>query len=211
MNGLIISNGSIDNKEIIYENFNKADYVICADGGLEYLRRLKLVPDKVIGDLDSISPEGERYIKDKKIDLVKYPSIKDASDTELAIDYMLENNIKNIVLIGNTGTRLDHTMANIFLLNKIKNNGGHGTIIDANNIIQILDRDMEVDKLEAYSISIIPFTQEGIVVSLEGFFYKLSEDLIEFSSSLGLSNEILGDKALIKVHRGKALLFFSKD
>lgn len=211
MKALIISSGAIDNYDKLMEMFQEVDYILCADGGLNHLAKLDLLPHMVIGDLDSITELGRKYIEDKNINTIKYPSIKDATDTELAIEYLIEKNYKEIILMGGTGTRLDHTMANIFLLNMIKDKGAIGKIIDNNNIIQLLDKDMEIQNLEDAYVSIIPIVEEGINVSLDGFYYDLIKEDIGFASTVGVSNKVTRHKAQIKVHSGKAIIFFSWD
>ena len=100
----------------------------------------------------------------------KYSSIKDATDTALAMEYLIDKEYKEIILMGVTGTRQDHTMANIFLLNTLHDKGIKGKIIDDNNIIYLIDNYMELQYLEDKYVSIVPIVEEGIVISLKGFF-----------------------------------------
>lgn len=211
MKGLIISNGTIKDYDRLKKEIDTSDFIICADGGIEYLIKLNAEPDLVLGDLDSISQLGLDYIKNKSIQVKLFPSIKDDTDTALALEYLLDRGFDEITFMGVTGTRMDHTMANILLLNTLLERGVKGKIIDDNNIIQLVDEYLEIEYMENSYVSIIPISEKGVVVSLQGFFYNLNKGKIEFGSTYGISNRIIEDCGKIKIHSGKALVFISKD
>lgn len=211
MKGLIVSSGSIEDLEQLKMEYTKSDYVICADGGVNYLMKINSLPHMVLGDLDSTNKDGLEFIKRYNIPIEKYPSKKDETDTELAIHHLLERDIKDITLMGVTGSRIDHSLANVFLLREIYNKGARAKIINANNIVYYIRDFLELDKKENHYVSVIPLTIEGITVSLEGFLYPLCKKYIQFSSTIGISNEILEEKGLIYIHKGEALVIESRD
>ena len=200
MKGLIISSGKINDYTLLEDLIEENDYIVCADGGLNHLMNINKAPHVILGDLDSVSDLGIKYIKDNNIKVEKYPSIKDNTDSELAIIYLINKGIDDMILIGGTGTRLDHTLANLFLLKRFNKNGKHLKVIDDNNIVTYV-----VDTIE------IAINYEGIIVSLTGFKYPLDNKYIEFSSTLGISNEIIEDIGIIEIHKGEALVFESLD
>lgn len=211
MKGLIVSNGTITDYGRLELEANRADFIICADGGMNHLAKINKKPDIVIGDLDSINQLALDYIKSNNIPVEKYPAIKDATDTNIAMEYLIDKGYKEIVLMGVTGTRQDHTMANIFLLSTLHDKGIKGKIVDDNNIIYLIDDYLELEYLEDSYLSIIPIVNEGIVISLSGFFYNLDREFIPFGSTHGISNKIIENIGIIKVHSGRALIFVSKD
>lgn len=211
MKGLIVSNGTIIDYSRLELEANRADFIICADGGMNHLAKINKKPDIVIGDLDSINQFALNYIKNNNIPVEKYPSIKDATDTNIAMEYLIDKGYKEIILMGVTGTRQDHTMANIFLLNTLHDKGIKGKIVDDNNIIYLIDDYLELEYLEDSYVSIIPIVNEGIVISLSGFFYYLDKEFIQFGSTHGISNKIIENIGIIRVHSGRALIFVSKD
>ncbi|CAK7021172.1 thiamine diphosphokinase [Tissierella carlieri] len=211
MKGLIISSGTITDYSILELVVKESDFIICADGGMNHLAKINKKPNLVMGDLDSISESALNYIKDNNITVEKYSSIKDATDTALAMEYLIDKEYKEIILMGVTGTRQDHTMANIFLLNTLHDKGIKGKIIDDNNIIYLIDNYMELQYLEDKYVSIVPIVEEGIVISLKGFFYNLDREFIKFGSTHGISNKIINEIGIIEIHKGKALVFISKD
>ncbi len=92
----------------------------------------------MLGDFDSILKEDyENYCK-AGVEILKYPEEKDATDTEIAIDEGIKRGCRQIILIGVTGSRLDHSLSNIFSLKKILDNGIKGMIVDKYNEIYLI-------------------------------------------------------------------------
>ncbi|NLY47145.1 MAG: thiamine diphosphokinase [Tissierella sp.] len=211
MKGLIISSGKINDYSLLEKLICENDYIVCADGGLDHIMQVDKIPNIILGDLDSISDLGVKYIKEKNIEIEKFPSIKDNTDTELAIIHLINKGMDHITLIGGTGTRLDHTVANIFLLKKFNKDGVFFRIVDDNNVINYVTDAIRIEKKENRFISIIPLNSEGIVVSLIGFKYPLKDKHIKFSSTLGVSNEIIHDYGTVMIYKGEALVFESLD
>lgn len=211
MKGLIIASGKIDNYSLLNKLINKHDYILCVDGGLNHIIGLNREPDLVLGDLDSISQAGLTYIYDKDIKVIKYPVNKNKTDTELAIRWMIEKKISGITLVGATGSRLDHTLANIYLLKYIYENGIEGQVVDENNIIRYTNKFLKVKRKEDYNLSIMPLNHEGCLVSLEGFQYLLDRVHIPFGSTLGISNKIVEDIGTLILYKGEILVIESKD
>ncbi|TJX16176.1 thiamine diphosphokinase [Tissierella creatinini] len=213
MKGLIISAGNIKNYKRLKDLISNIDFefILCADGGIRHAISLDRVPNAVIGDLDSTAKEDLKYIDENSIQVIKYPVEKDETDTELAIEYLISRRIKDITLIGGTGSRIDHTMANILLLHRLMIKGIDGRIIDEHNIIQITDKCVNLRKKKDYNISIIPISNDGIVVSLKGFYYPLENKRIQFGSTLGISNRIVNDIGIINIIKGLALIIESID
>ncbi len=211
MKGLIISSGTINDYSLLEKLIDENDYIVCADGGLDHLIKIDQIPNIILGDLDSISLFGIKYIEDKAIQVEKYPSIKDNTDSELAIMYLIEKGIKKITLIGGSGTRLDHTIANIFLMKRFNKEDIELKIVDDNNIVNYVDDTFEIKRRQGWFISIIPLNFDGICVSLTGFRYPLYHKYIEFSSTLGVSNEVIDEIGKIEIHKGEALVFESLD
>lgn len=211
MKGLVISSGTINNYSILDSMVEEVNFIVCADGGMDHLMKINRLPDLVLGDLDSISEQALDYINKNKIAIQKYPSIKDATDTALAMEYLVDEGFRDITLIGVTGTRQDHTIANVLLLNTLYDKGVKGKIVDDNNVIYLIDDYLELKYQEGSYVSIVPITDNGIEVSLEGFYYNLNNEKIKFGSTYGISNKITNDYGKIKIHSGRALVFISKD
>ena len=211
MQGLVVSNGNINDYDKLNSIFESSDYVVCADGGIRHLREIDKSPNILLGDLDSVSKKDLEFVKSKNIEIHKFPPVKDKTDTELATEYLIDLACKSIYFLGATGSRIDHTLANVFLLNLLLKKGIRGIIVDDKNEIYIEDDFLQLKKLEKSFLSIMPIDQAGINLSISGCFYNLDNAFIPFGSTHGISNEIVEDKCSIKIHRGKAIIIRSID
>jgi thiamine pyrophosphokinase len=211
MKYLIVSNGSIKDIELIKQIAQRTDFIICADGGIKHLFKANILPDLVIGDLDSISEDERLEISKRNIKVLKYPTKKDKTDTELAIDYAIENDAEEILLLGATGTRLDHTIANIMILFRLLRLGIKGCIIDSHNEVYIVDSELELQQKEDTYVSIIPLMNDAIGVTLKGFEYETENKDFKMSSTLGISNRIIYEKGYINIKKGPCLVIRSRD
>ena len=211
MKGLIVSSGAIKDYELLKKTVAENDYIVCADGGVNHLLKIGKMPDVVIGDLDSIGQEELNLIEKEDIKIEKFSTMKDETDTELCIDYILKKGFKEITLMGVTGTRLDHTLANIYLLKKIDSLQARGSIVDEHNIIHYVKESILLDRREGVFISIIPIDSDGVVVSLDGFLYPLKNEYIDWTSTRGISNKIIEEAGYIQICQGSALVIESKD
>ncbi len=210
MKGLLVASGSIRDLDLLKSYYNKVDYCIAVDGGMNYCKNAGIVPDLVIGDLDSIDREVLSYIEDLNIEIFKYPVEKNATDLEIAADYLLEKNFNKIYLAGVVGSRWDHSLANILLLNKLKDRNADGIIVNNKNTMCLVDDYMEIRDSKNY-ISLVPSSDEGIEVSLEGFKYPLDRFSVDYGSTRCVSNELDGEVGIIRVHKGRAFVVTSED
>lgn len=189
----------------------KVDFILAVDGGANHCIKASVIPNLILGDLDSISKKTLKFVKSKDIIIEKFPRKKDATDTELSLDYLIEKGYRDITLMGVTGSRMDHSLGNIFLLNSLKKKNIEARIIDDNNIICLVEDNLILSRKENSFISIIPISTCGIRISLKGFEYNLDRRDVEFSSTITISNRVLDEKAIIEIHRGKALVIESRD
>lgn len=210
MKGLVISSGEIKDLELLKIEVEKSDYIICADGGFDYMMKIDQVPNLVVGDLDSITKEGLEYINKYNIDLKRYPVMKNETDNELATDEMIKKGIKDITFMGVVGSRYDHSLINIFLLRKLYKKNIVAKIVSDRNIIMYTNDTMLLENNNKY-ISVIPISTEGAIITLEGFVYPLNKYFMEFGSSRGISNEIKDSLAKITIHNGEVLVLESID
>lgn len=211
---LIVSNGLIKNPGVIMQllqnnyNFNNNHLIISADGAVKNCLKLKILPDIIIGDMDSINLNDKKILKDlnHKINYIKFPHDKNESDTQLALDYALENDIKNVILTGALGKRIDHTVGNIFNIASEKFKNLDIKIIDENFEISVLRQSGEIKGTKGSIISIFSLSPYTYFINTEGLKYKLKEEKLFFSPVRGLSNIFEDDKAVINIKEGCLLL-----
>ncbi|MEK9143426.1 MAG: thiamine diphosphokinase [Patescibacteria group bacterium] len=186
----------------------KSNYIIGVDRGAYWLIGNSVIPNIVIGDFDSVNAREFQMIKHKVKRVKEYPKKKNFTDMELAVDHAISLHPKEVIIYGSIGSRLDHTIGNIQLLERLHD---VGVIRDRNNEVRIISGRTTVRKDARYQyISLLPIT-ETIEVSLIGFLYDVSHARIRRGQTLGISNEIREDEATINIHSGKALVIWSRD
>ena len=209
MKAIIIASGNVIKKEIFNEIYSESDFIICADGGLNYLDSLNAKPNLIVGDFDSVDINFlDKY---KNVTTKKYPKEKNYTDTEIAIEEAIAYGYNEITIFGATGTRLDHTMANILLIERYIKNNISIRIVDNNNYISILNKDITINKKEGYYVSIVPISEYIDGITLKGMKYPLLDVKVDRGSTLCISNEIIADKAEIFIKNGIGIIFVSKD
>ena len=205
----IVLNGEIKNytktKDIIVEE--KYDYIIGGDGGCNHLFKMNILPNYIIGDLDSINKDLISYYENKNIILKKYPSHKDATDGEMCVHLAKELKASSIDFIAALGGRIDHTLANIGLLNYAKDMDIIPRIItDEEEIYIIRNEEKVISGKKGDTISIVAIEKDARGVTLKDLEYPLNNAKLGHLSSLGISNVMLKDECRIKIEDGCALI-----
>ncbi len=208
---LIISNGTIDDIDMLRSEIDITDYIICADGGARYFANLDVYPNIIVGDLDSLDDDIRTHMKEKGIEFLKFPAKKDKTDTELAIDYAIDMGVSEVTLIGVTGTRFDHTLANIMLLRRLMEKNIDAKIVDNHNEIFMIKDELILEKKDNTFVSIVPLTETVKGVTLKGFEYEIYNRDFKIDTSLGISNVITEEKGSISIEQGICLVIRSRD
>ena len=215
MRVLILTGGYIDDDfaELYIKNY-RPHYIIAADRGMEFCRRRGIVPDCIVGDFDSANEETVAYFHQiPQIIWKQFCPKKDETDTELALMTAFEHQASEIHLVGATGTRLDHVLGNIRLLQKALMRDIPAYIIDTNNRISLTDGVKKIEKKEQYGkyVSILPFGTTVKNITLKGLLYPLEHARLYNDNTLGISNEITEDTAVIELEEGIVIVIESKD
>ncbi len=217
-NTLIITGGDVDVDFLKkYYEENEFSLVIAADGGLRAADTLGIVPNYIVGDFDTISPLVLfKYEEMENVKIKRFRPKKDFTDTYIALMTAIEEESFAIHIIGGTGSRLDHTLANIQLLQVALNNGIEAIIVSRNNRIRLLGKkrhDIKIYKGEYKYVSLIPLTDLVTGISTKGLEYNLEERdfYIDNDISLGVSNEILDKEAEVHIDNGTLILMETND
>jgi len=212
---LIITGGEI-NKEFLkkYLEHNIFNNIIASDKGINILSEFDIVPDYIVGDFDSADLDIlSKYKKNDNIIIKELEKEKDYTDTHVALNLAIEIKSEDIVIMGATGIRLDHFIANIEILYVALKQNIQCRIIDPNNEIQLISNYIKLIKKNNFGkyISLIPFTDEVTGVTLKGFKYLLNNATMKKGESIGVSNEQIDDIAEISLKSGILILISSKD
>lgn len=184
--------------------------IIACDSGTDFLASHGIIPDMVVGDMDSISDKGLEFIKDNNIFTEKYPVEKDWTDTEIALEKSMDN---DVVLICPVTGRIDHVMANLGLVLKLKSQGKSISITDGiTYCYPLYGEDTATADVTPYkghaAVSLIPcdFSNPVTGVTTEGLYYPLEDADLNFGSSFSFSNKPLENASFIRVSIRSGLL-----
>ncbi|HWI52980.1 MAG TPA: thiamine diphosphokinase [Symbiobacteriaceae bacterium] len=207
MRAVVLSAGQIASYERVRPFIGTPDLVICADGGIRHALALGLTPTLVMGDFDSAGAELIDDAAARGIPVERVPVEKDETDTHLAMAEAVRRGAREILLLGGTGDRLDHTFANLLLLPGIPASVAV-TVADAKNIIRLLRPGgrMTVKAAGGGYLSLLPLSPEAKGVVAEGVKWPLDGATLRWGESLGISNQIVDDEAFVAVREGFLLV-----
>ncbi len=188
--------------------------IIVCDRGLEALYQLKIIPNHVVGDFDSVSSEVlEFYKKQTQIIFHTYNAEKDNTDTDIALKLATRLKSSKIIILGALGKRMDHAIANIHILKDALEAEIPCQILDEYNRIYLINKETTLEKEKVYGkyVSLIPLTSTVEGLTLTGFKYPLNHYTLPIGTSLGISNEMIEDIAHIKMDKGILIVIESRD
>jgi thiamine pyrophosphokinase len=204
---IIVANGTITPEVNLDLRAKKADFLIAVDGGADHCVAAGVIPDIVIGDLDSISLRSLDQLKQAEVKILSYPVEKDFTDLELALKYAVNQSEGEIVILGGLGTRWDMSMANLMLL---------GADFLKERVIRMITGDQEAVLLKAGQqitihgkngsiVSLIPLSSDAKGVTTHGLRYPLDNETLVFAATRGISNQLKSKKATVYLRSGLLL------
>lgn len=214
-NCIIISGGTIEDSFALQVlETVKPQAIIGVDGGLSFLHRNRITPTHIVGDFDSADEEVVAHFKAQSgIAIREFNPIKDSTDTEIAVRLAVELGATNLWLIGATGTRLDHVLANIQILQIAHEQGIKAYIVDTCNRISVHEKEIVLRKEDAFGKYFSLFSFAGVIddVTIEGAKYPVSHACLSPYESRYVSNEILDAEVRITFPEGEIILMETRD
>ncbi|MEA3499712.1 MAG: thiamine diphosphokinase [Candidatus Marinimicrobia bacterium] len=190
---LLVLNGKIEEESLLKTLVKSNDIIITTDGSYDSLFKLNIVPDIVIGDLDSIKsiPKNVKIIKETD---------QERSDFEKALIWLKKNDYSEISVIGITGGRVDHLLINFAIVYKYFEELDL-TIYTNNEIMKILTPEKHIingHKDDLFSIIALPKVKDLII---KGAKYSINEKEFDIGSQ-GLSNQFVSESIEISFTSG---------
>lgn len=212
MRVVIVANGSGELPESFEYIAGRADIIVAADGGANSCAQAGYVPHTLIGDLDSIDSELLRKYQEEPVNILQHPTRKDSTDLELAFDFAQGLGAKEIDLFGALGGRWDMSLSNILLASQTKYSQIAITIHDQAALIRILHRGKHLIKAPIGArISLLPIGGDVHDLILKGFEYPLTNEVLGFGSSRGLSNVVAEKPAAVQLGKGVVAVILSRE
>src|SRR2546430_13702238 len=210
MRALVVLDGDLLGSDAWLAGLAKrADVVIAADGGATKLAKAGHRPDLVIGDMDGVTAEAQRELERAGAKLERYPTEKEQTDGELALDAAVKRGADEIVVAGAFGgPRLDHMAGNLLLL-------AHEDFA-AIDVALVTERatfrslvgpgSLELEGAPGDWVTLEPLSEIARRVATDGLRYPLRHEDLVRGSTRGVSNELTGSRGSVEVADGLLLV-----
>lgn len=234
----VVAGGAVDDAD--KGPVQHGSLVIAADSGAEFLRKHDLAPDIIVGDFDSSDPETIAYFRNRgHVEIVSLKRDKDKTDTEVALDLALKKGFTTAIVTGAMrGSRIDHELANLFLIEHYARQGmdlilhsqdtvifgisglnseycaTYGPAYGANSdetprIMHYQGKRAFYGKPSSW-VTILPVTCYATGVTTSNLKFPLYNATLQRGSTLGVSNEMLERTASISIAKGFAVVILSR-
>lgn len=198
---IIFCSGDMDSDEVFLPEYQD-DLILCADGGYRHAKRLGITPDLIIGDLDS----GIEQYPDEIANRI-YPSEKDATDTNLCLDYAIEQGCNEVVILGGLGGRLDHEFSHYALMLYGLKQGVRVVLVNKHNEIRMEDKSFSLKPDEKKYISFFPYGGNVEEFTVRGLKYDAINITLCCDMAQASSNQFDGEeRAEVSFRKGGILL-----
>ena len=207
MRAAIFLNGSPDSSDLLRRVAGLADLIVAADGGARYALEAGVVPDLVVGDMDSLGEDLAREIVRFGSSLERHPVRKDKMDGQLAVLAARERGATAADLLCAVGGGLGALFAVPQILLAAERIGLRSTVVADRGRIFVIEagsRTVQGDPQD--SVSIFPLSGSATGVTLESMEYPLENASLEPGDTLGFHNELIGRKASVSVEEGALLV-----
>lgn len=186
--GVVLGNGDFPTAKLPLLYLNTASYLVCCDGAVNKLVEHGMKPDFIVGDGDSISEENRLRFADR----FKQVSEQESNDQTKAVNFLRGKGLTDIVIVGATGGREDHTIGNISLLVNYFRMGLNVRMYTDSGFFRVAKGNACFESCPGQQVSI--FNVGGVNMSSKGLKYPLYklESLWE-----GTLNEALAEKFFI--------------
>lgn len=212
MKVLIVGGGNEPSGKLLEDYSKKVDKIIGVDRGCSYLLKNNIYPHYIVGDFDSINRDDIKKLEIDSIKKFKYNCEKDSTDSDIAIKIALKMEFAEIYMMAMTGSRLDHSFANLGLLSKANSAGAKAYIINETNKIYLLEESSKIKKDNSYRyISFLAYCDKVENFNIKNAKYDLENYTLYLGDNRTVSNEFLEEDIEVEFTKGKILVIFSKD
>jgi len=211
MKTVIVSGGKAPSLNLLKNELKDAQTLIGVDSGGNYLKDCDIIPDFLVGDFDSINKTTLEYFKNSKCEVIEYPRDKDFTDTELALQLALELKSDAILLLGCTGTRIDHIIGNLGLLRACVEQGIQAFIKDDNNSIMLTDKPIKINAKPGTTFSLQAFSETVSNLTIKGSKFPLNNHELKIGDPLTISNQFLEEDVEIYFSQGLLMILYCRD
>lgn len=199
---VVLANGKFPESDVPAGYLRNADKIICCDGAVENLVAYGLEPDAIAGDMDSISDK----LKVRYSNILHPDSDENSNDLTKAVKYCISAGYTDIVILGSSGYREDHTLGNISLLAEYSEFLAVRMVTDTGIFVPVNSGE-RIRSFQGQQISIFSFKEKTEITS-ENLKYPLDK-LVLKNLWMGTLNESISDYFCLHFVRGTIIVFLT--
>ncbi|HEX7714149.1 MAG TPA: thiamine diphosphokinase [Bacillota bacterium] len=208
---ILVGGGPVSLKQLKQELTIRPEILYAADRGATYLLELGVMPDLLVGDMDSFAESDLSRLAAAGVQIEKYPEAKNETDLELVVGQALKAGALRIRIFGGLGGRFDHTLGNLGLLVNSLEHGVEAYLIDETHEITATSRDIVLTAKPGWAVSLIPWTNRVTGVTTTGLKFPLQNDTLYFSHTRGIHNQFTAATARVTMKTGILLIVSFKE
>lgn len=207
MKMLILCNGEYGDPSWYRSRMSGYSRIICTDGAACMARRIGIVPDLVVGDMDSIAAEDRESLESAGARFQVYPPEKDLTDTQIAYEIAREQGASFVTVWGGTGSRLDHTLSTLHNAFMLVEQGIDVCFASPDVTIHLVRRRLALTGSPGDTVSLIVLGDRAKGITLTGFRYPLRNATLEGTWQIGVSNFMTMANPVVEVADGNIAVF----
>jgi thiamine pyrophosphokinase len=162
-------------------------------------------PDVVVGDLDSLDASVYTAWEEAGTISVRHAAEKDETDLELALLYAVQHYEGDVMVMGALGGRLDQMLANILLLAHPAFVERRVELVDPGQRAWLVRERTEIEGSPGDLVSLVPLSGDVQIGQTDGLKWQLEDEILQFGPARGISNVMVGERAVVEVERGMVL------
>jgi thiamine pyrophosphokinase len=197
---VIVADGTFPTHEIPFGYLKSANRIICCDGSAENLIMAGYIPDAIVGDMDSLSEKLSQEFANR----IFSDENQDTNDLTKAVIWCSKNEFKNIVIVGATGKREDHTIGNISLLTEYQKYVDVIMVTDTGTF-QPFSKSCKVTSMPGQQVSLFSIDPDTEVTSA-GLKYPLSKTKL-INWWVATLNESIGNSFTLEFDTGRIIVY----
>ncbi len=197
---IILADGSYPEHEIPLEYLRSAERIICCDGSAEKLIDEGIIPEAIVGDIDTLPQRIVTRFPDRVIRIAE----QETNDLTKAVTWCIKQGYADLVILGATGKREDHTIGNISLLAEYARNASVLMVTDT-GILRPLPESSTVDSFPGQQVSVFSVDPATEITS-EGLKYPLKNRRLESWWS-GTLNEAIAERFTLSFNGGPLIVY----
>ena len=196
---LVFLNGVKPSKKLISVFWNENTFIVAADGSYHYLKKYKLIPHMIIGDMDSVNINTLQ--KDFQ-GIIKQIKTQETTDGEKSLAWLISQKYQIVNVLGAMGKNTDHSLYNLGLLKKYAFLFKSLIFWTEKEQIFLISRNCTLQGEIGERISFFPLFGKVYQISTKNFKYNLNKQDLLFGNLSSISNEFVAPYAEITFQEG---------